>query len=158
MVSFVDAAFGGLSWRDAAAYLPAKVAGCIGGAVLANLMFALPAVSISTKRRATPAHFLSEVIATLGLIVVIFALVRSGRSRSAPAAVGAYIGAAAGPACSCLFLRWILRIEREPQPASTYGGRLGRAAAGLASGAFSGKATASIFAGWCRRRSREKQS
>jgi glycerol uptake facilitator-like aquaporin len=94
VVSFVDAAFGGLSWRDAAAYLPAQVAGCIGGAVLANLMFALPAVSISGQHRATPAHFLSEVIATLGLIVVIFALARSGRSRSAPAAVGAYIGAA----------------------------------------------------------------
>jgi arsenate reductase len=71
-----------------------QVAGCIGGAVVANLMFALPAVSISTKHRATPAHFLSEVVATLGLIVVIFALARSGRSRSAAAAVGAYIGAA----------------------------------------------------------------
>ena len=94
VVSFVDAAFGGLSWRDAAAYLPAQVAGCIAGAVLANLMFALPAVTLSGKHRATPAHFLSEVIATLGLLLVIFALARSGRSRSAPAAVGAYIGAA----------------------------------------------------------------
>ena len=94
VVSFVDAAFGGLPWRDAAAYLPAQVAGCISGAVAANLMFAQAAVSISTKHRATPAHFLSEVIATLGLILVIFALARSGRSRSAPAAVGAYIGAA----------------------------------------------------------------
>jgi glycerol uptake facilitator-like aquaporin len=94
VVSFADAAFGGLSWRDAACYLPAQVAGCTGGAVLANLMFALPAVSISAKHRATPAHFLSEIIATLGLIVVIFALARSGRSRSAAAAVGAYIGAA----------------------------------------------------------------
>ena len=84
----------GLSWRDAAAYLPVQVAGCIGGAVIANLMFALPAASISTKHRATPAHFLSEIIATLGLILVIFALARSGRSRAAPAAVGAYIGAA----------------------------------------------------------------
>ena len=45
VVSFVDAAFGGLSWRDAAAYLPAQVVGCIGGAVAANLMFALPAVA-----------------------------------------------------------------------------------------------------------------
>ena len=70
------------------------MAGCIGGAVLANLMFALAAVSISTKHRATPAHFLSEIVATLGLILVIFALARSGRSRAAPAAVGAYIGAA----------------------------------------------------------------
>src|SRR5690348_4565078 len=94
VVSFVDAAFGGLSWRDATAYLPVQVAGCIGGAVVANLMFALPTVSISTKHRATPAHFLSEIVATLGLIVVIFALARSGRAQHAAAAVGAYIGAA----------------------------------------------------------------
>jgi glycerol uptake facilitator-like aquaporin len=94
VVSLVDAVFGGLSWRDACAYLPAQVAGCIGGAVLANLMFGLSAVSISTKDRATAGHFLSEVVATLGLLLVIFALARTGRSRSAPAAVGAYIGAA----------------------------------------------------------------
>ena len=94
VVSFADAAFGGLSWRDAAAYLPAQVAGCTAGAVAANLMFALPAVTISAKQRASGAHFLSEVIATLGLLLVIFALTRSGRGRSAPAAVGAYIGAA----------------------------------------------------------------
>jgi glycerol uptake facilitator-like aquaporin len=94
VVSFVDAAFGGLSWRDTAVYLPVQVAGCIAGAVIANLMFALPAVSISTKHRATPGHFLSEIVATLGLILVIFALARSGRSRVTPAAVGAYIGAA----------------------------------------------------------------
>jgi glycerol uptake facilitator-like aquaporin len=94
VASFADAAFGGLSWRDAAAYLPAQVAGCTAGAVLANLMFALPAVTISAKRRATPAHFLSEIVATAGLLLVIFALARSGRARSAPAAVGAYIGAA----------------------------------------------------------------
>jgi len=94
VVSFADAAFGGLSWRDAAAYLPAQVAGCVAGAVAANLMFASAAVSISVKHRATPAHFGSEVIATLGLIVVIFALARSGRASSAAAGVGAYIGAA----------------------------------------------------------------
>jgi arsenate reductase len=94
VVSFADAAFGGVRWRDAAAYLPAQVAGCIAGAAAANLMFARAAVSISTKHRASGPHFFSEVIATLGLILVIFALARSGRSRSAPAAVGAYIGAA----------------------------------------------------------------
>jgi glycerol uptake facilitator-like aquaporin len=94
VVSFADAFFGGLSWRDAAAYLPAQVAGCIGGAILANLMFALSAVSISTKHRASPGHFLSEIVATLGLILVIFALARTGRGRTAAAAVGAYIGAA----------------------------------------------------------------
>ena len=94
VVSFVDAAFGGLSWRDAAAYLPAQLAGCVGGAVVANVMFAEPVVSISTKHRASGPHFVSEVVATLGLLLVIFALARSGRSRMAPAAVGAYIGAA----------------------------------------------------------------
>ncbi len=93
-VSFTDAAFGGMRWRHAVAYLPAQVAGCIGGAIVANLMFAQPAVSISSKHRATGTHFLSEVVATLGLLLVIFALARSGRARTAPAAVGAYIAAA----------------------------------------------------------------
>jgi glycerol uptake facilitator-like aquaporin len=94
VVSFVDAFFGGLKWRDAAAYLPVQVAGCIGGAILANAMFALPAVSISTKHRASGPHFLSEIVATLGLLLVIFALARTRRSHITPAAVGAYIGAA----------------------------------------------------------------
>ena len=94
VVSFADAAFGGLSWRAAAAYLPAQVAGCVTGAVAANLMFAKAAVSISVKHRASGAHALSEVIATAGLVLVIFALARAGRAASAPAAVGAYIGAA----------------------------------------------------------------
>src|SRR5215510_10128342 len=53
VVSFVDASFGGLRWRHAAAYLPAQVAGCIAGAVLANLMFGQAAVSISAKDRAS---------------------------------------------------------------------------------------------------------
>ncbi len=94
VVSFVDAVFGGLCWRDAVWYLPAQVAGCIGGAIVANVMFAEPVVSISAKHRASGPHFFSEIVATLGLLLVIFALARSGRSRSAPAAVGAYIGAA----------------------------------------------------------------
>lgn len=94
VVSFVDAAFGGLGWKDALAYVPAQVAGCVGGAIVANLMFDAGAVSWSTKHRASGAHSLSEVVATLGLLLVIFSLARSGRSRHAPAAVGAYIGAA----------------------------------------------------------------
>ena len=94
VVSFVDAGFRGVTWRTASAYLPAQVAGCIGGATVANLMFGKAAVSISTHHRATPAHFLSEVVATFGLIALIFSLARSGRSKQAAAAVGAYIGAA----------------------------------------------------------------
>jgi glycerol uptake facilitator-like aquaporin len=94
VVSFADAAFGGLRWSEAAAYLPAQVAGCIAGAVVANVMFSLPAVRFSTKHRATGPHFLAEVVATLGLLLLIFALARTRRGHSTPAAVGAYIGAA----------------------------------------------------------------
>jgi arsenate reductase len=94
VVSFVDAAQGGTRWRIALVYLPAQVVGCICGAILANLMFSLSAVSISTHHRASGAHFLSEMVATAGLILVIFGLVRTGRKAEVPAAVGAYIGAA----------------------------------------------------------------
>jgi glycerol uptake facilitator-like aquaporin len=94
VVSLADARLGGISWRDAAAYAPAQVAGCVLGAVVANGMFSLAAVSISTHHRASPAHLFSEVIATAGLVLVIFALARSRRAATAPAAVGAYIGAA----------------------------------------------------------------
>jgi glycerol uptake facilitator-like aquaporin len=94
VVSFVDAAFGGISRRDALAYIPAQIAGCMVGAIVANAMFALSAVSISTHHRATPAHFLGEIIATAGLILVIFSLARTRRTTITPAAVGAYIGAA----------------------------------------------------------------
>ena len=84
VVSFVDAAFGGLNWRDAVAYLPFQAVGCIGGAILANVMFSKAAISISTKHRASGPHCVSEVVATLGLILVIFALARSGRSHLRP--------------------------------------------------------------------------
>ena len=94
VVSFVDAYFGGVSWKTASTYLPVQIVGCMSGAIVANLMFSKAAVSISSHHRASPAHFLSEIIATLGLIVLIFALARSGRSNRTPAAVGAYIGAA----------------------------------------------------------------
>jgi glycerol uptake facilitator-like aquaporin len=94
VISLVDAALGRRSWSDAAVYIPTQIVGCIAGAVMANLMFAQPAVSISTNDRLTPAHFLSEVVATAGLVVVVFLLAMNGHEWFAPAAVGAYIGAA----------------------------------------------------------------
>jgi glycerol uptake facilitator-like aquaporin len=94
VVSLADASFGGIPWRDALAYIPAQVAGCILGAVTANGMFSLAAVSISTHHRASIAHLFSEVIATGGLLLVIFSLLRTRRASTVPAAVGAYIGAA----------------------------------------------------------------
>jgi glycerol uptake facilitator-like aquaporin len=94
VVSLVDAAFGYRPWRDVALYVPAQIVGCIAGAILANAMFALPAVTISTNDRLTAPHFLAEIVATAGLIMIIFSLARSGRSVWAAPAVGAYIGAA----------------------------------------------------------------
>jgi glycerol uptake facilitator-like aquaporin len=94
VVSAVDAFFGGLSRRDLAGYATAQITGCVGGAVLANLMFSKAAISISTKHRASGAHWLAEAVATIGLLLLIFALARTGRGTTAPAAVGAYIGAA----------------------------------------------------------------
>jgi arsenate reductase len=93
-VTLADAAFGGLDRRDVGPYVAAQVVGCCVGAVLANGMFERAAISISTHHRASPAHLLAEVVATCGLLLVIFSLVRTGRTATAPAAVGAYIGAA----------------------------------------------------------------
>jgi arsenate reductase len=94
VVSLADATFGGISWRDALAYIPAQVAGCVLGAITANGMFVLAAVSVSTHHRASGAHLFSEAIASAGLLLVIFSLARTKRLSAAPAAVGAYIGAA----------------------------------------------------------------
>ncbi|HLH66387.1 MAG TPA: aquaporin [Solirubrobacteraceae bacterium] len=94
VVSFVDASFGGMRLREAAAYAPAQLLGCVLGAIAANGMFSRAAVSISTHHRATMGHLLAEVIATAGLILLIFALRSTRRGSQAPAAVGAYIGAA----------------------------------------------------------------
>lgn len=94
VVTLVDIATGGRDWRDAWSYLPAQVVGCLAGTVVANLMFEQPAVAVSTTHRATPGHLLAEVIATAGLIVVIFVLLRTGRAPLVAPAVGAFIGAA----------------------------------------------------------------
>ena len=94
VVSLVDAALGRLRWRDTLAYGAAQVAGCVTGAMVANSMFAKAVVSIGQHHRASPAHVWAEVIATAGLVLVIFALVQTRRTAAAPAAVGAYIAAA----------------------------------------------------------------
>lgn len=94
VVTLVDVALGGRTHRDLLAYVPAQVAGCIFGAVVANAMFGLAAISISTTHRASSPHLVAEVVATLGLLLLIFSLARTHRGSLAPAAVGAYIGAA----------------------------------------------------------------
>lgn len=94
VVTLADWFFGGIAGRDVPAYVAAQVAGAISGALLANLMFELDAVTWSTHTRSSGGLWLSEAIATLGLLLVIFGVVRSGRATAAPIAVGAYIGGA----------------------------------------------------------------
>ncbi len=94
VVTLADRVFGGLTSRDAAVYVAAQVAGAAWGAVVANLMFGLPAVELSTTARSSGGLWLGEVVATLGLLVVVFGVVRSGRLSAAPFAVGGYIGGA----------------------------------------------------------------
>ena len=94
VVTLADLVAGGRRAGEAAGYVAAQVAGGAAGAVLANLMFSEPAVELSTHARASGALWLSEVVATFGLLLVILGVVRSGRVSAAPFAVAAYIGGA----------------------------------------------------------------
>jgi glycerol uptake facilitator-like aquaporin len=95
VVTLADRAFGGLTTaRETVTYISAQVAGAVLGTVVANLMFDLPAVEWSTHARSGSGIWLGEVVATLGLLVVIFGAVRSGRAAIVPFVVGAYIAAA----------------------------------------------------------------
>jgi len=94
VVTLADRIFGGVSTGETFAYVGAQIAGAVTGAVIANLMFSLPAVELSTKVRSSSGLWLAEVVATFGLLLVIFGVVRSGRASAAPFAVGAYIGGA----------------------------------------------------------------
>ena len=94
VVTVADWWFGGLSGREALAYTVAQISGGVLGVMIANLMFEFDAVSWSTTDRSSAGLFLAEVVATFGLLMVIFGVVRSGRPGAAPFAVGAYIAAA----------------------------------------------------------------
>jgi glycerol uptake facilitator-like aquaporin len=94
VVTLADAAGGGVAWRDVPVYAAAQIGGACVGAVVANLMFDLSAVTWSTHARTGGGMWLGEVVATLGLLMVIFGVVRSGRANVAPIVVGAYIGGA----------------------------------------------------------------
>lgn len=137
IVSLVDAALGHRPWREVTFYVPAQIAGCVAGAVLANAMFGLPAVSLSTKDRLTGPHFLAEIVATAGLVLIIFALARSGRGPLAPAAVAAYIGSAYFFTSSTSFAN----------PAITIGRMFSDTFAGIAPGSAPGFIGAQVIGG-----------
>jgi arsenate reductase len=94
VVTLIERAFGAITTAQAAALIAAQLVGGVIGAVLANLMFDQAAVSISTQDRTGGGLWLGEVVATLGLLLVIFGTVRSGRPNRVAYAVGGYITAA----------------------------------------------------------------
>jgi glycerol uptake facilitator-like aquaporin len=94
VVSLVTRLFGGLSTRDTILYSLVQIAGGCIGAMIANVMFELDVVNLSTKDRSSGALWFSEVIATMGLVLIIFCIVRSGRASAVPYAVGVWIGGA----------------------------------------------------------------
>lgn len=113
IVSLVDAGFRGLRWREVLGYIAAQLAGAVTGVVIANAMFSLPAVTISTHDRSSAGLWLSEAVATLGLLLVIFGTVRSGKVSATPFAVGAYIAGAYFFTSSTSFANPAVTVGRE---------------------------------------------
>lgn len=110
-VTIADAAVGGLAWADVPVYAAAQCIGAVAGVVLAHLMFGLPAISTSTHARSGAAQFLSEVIASFGLLAVIAGCSRT-RISSVPYAVGLYIAAAYWFTASTSFANPAVTIAR----------------------------------------------
>jgi glycerol uptake facilitator-like aquaporin len=94
VVTVAERILGGTTTPDALAYMGGQVAGACAGAMVANLMFDLPAVTLSTHTRSSGGLWLGEFVATFGLLVVILGVVRAGRERVVAFAVGGYIAAA----------------------------------------------------------------
>lgn len=94
VVTLAERLLGAIGTGTAAVLIAAQVAGCCAGVVLANLMFSLDPVTLSGRSRATGPLWLGEVVATFGLLVVVFGVVRSGRAGQVAYAVGGYITAA----------------------------------------------------------------
>jgi glycerol uptake facilitator-like aquaporin len=122
VVTLAERFFGALSNREAAVFITAQIAGCCLGAILANLMFDLDAVTLSTHARDTGGLWLGEVIATFGLLVVIFGVVRAGRGSVVAFAVGGYITAA----------YWFTSSTSFANPAISIGRMLSNTFAGIA--------------------------
>ena len=134
VVTLADRLLGGMSSRDGIWYVAVQMVGACAGAMVANLMFDLPAVTVSTHLRSSSGLWLGEVVATFGLLTVILGLTRTGRSSAAPYAVGAYIAAA----------YWFTSSTSFANPAVTVGRTLTNTFAGIAPSSVPAFVTAQI--------------
>ena len=127
----------GIGGTTLLAYTAVQVVGGVAGAMLANLMFDRRVIEIASKHRTTTGHLVGEVVATAGLIALIFALARTERTRLSAAAVGAYIGAA----------YWFTSSTSFANPAVTVGRVFSDTFAGISPGSAPGFITAQIAGG-----------
>ena len=109
-------------------YVPAQTVGAIAGAILADAMFGEPLVKWSTHDRSAGHLLLGEVVATAGLILLIFGLARANRLQFAPVAVASYIGAA----------YWFTSSTSFANPAVTIGRAFADTFAGIAPSSVAG--------------------
>ena len=121
-VTLVGRLFGTITTGDAVAYTAAQVVGGCVGAVIANVMFELPAFEVSTHVRSSGALWFSEIVATIGLLLVIHGCVRSGRGDIVAVAVGVWIGGA----------YWFTSSTSFANPAVTVARTLSNSFAGIA--------------------------
>jgi arsenate reductase len=121
VVTLADRILGGTTTRDGCVYAIAQVIGACVGCIVANVMFNLAAINVSTHTRSSGSLWFSEAVATFGLLIVIFGVVRSGRASLAPFAVGAYITAA----------YWFTSSTSFANPAVTIGRTLSNTFAGI---------------------------
>ncbi len=128
VVTLADAATGRMPWREVPSLVVAQVVGGVLGAVVANLMFDLSAVTWSTNDRSSGGHWLGEVVATLGLLLVIFGSGAAGKHESVAYAVGGYIAAA----------YWFTSSTSFANPAVTLGRMFSDTFAGIAPAAVPG--------------------
>lgn len=94
VITLLERTLGAISTRETIVLITAQLAGGAAGAIVANLMFGLPAVTLSGRTRGGPGIWLAEVVATLGLVLIIFAALRGGRSHQVGYLVGGYIAGA----------------------------------------------------------------
>ncbi|MGW3650382.1 aquaporin [Streptomyces sp. NPDC000878] len=127
----------GVTAREVAVYVPAQIVGATAGAILADAMFGEPLVEWSTHDRSAGHLLLGEVVATAGLILLIFGLARTDRLRYAPVAVASYIGAA----------YWFTSSTSFANPAVTIGRTFSDTFAGIAPGSVPGFIGAQLVGG-----------
>jgi glycerol uptake facilitator-like aquaporin len=139
VVTLADRLLGGISAAAASVYVVAQIVGACAGAIVANLMFDLDAVNLSTHTRSSGGVWIGEFVATLGLLLVIFGIVRSGRSAVAPFAVGGYIAAA----------YWFTSSTSFANPAVTIARMLSNTFAGIRPSSVPAFVAVQVFAALC---------